>query len=73
VTKEQRAIKAKELKENPLLPEVFKAVEENCFSSWRIANTVEMRETHWALMKALTLIRSELDVTIKRALGDEQR
>jgi hypothetical protein len=72
MTPEQRALKAKELAENPLLHEILNHAEENCISAWKMAQTAEMRERHWQTFQAISILRSELDGTVKRALRDER-
>ncbi len=72
MTPEQRALKAKELAENPLLHEILDHAENDCIAAWKMAQTTEMREKHWQTFQAISLIRSNLDVTVQRAIRDDR-
>lgn len=40
-------------------------------NAWQAAQSVTDREACWAKQQALTLIRIEIDATVKRDLGDK--
>lgn len=40
-------------------------------AAWQSAQSVNDREACWAKQQALTLIRSRIDATVKRELGDK--
>lgn len=60
------------LKANPLLKEILETLDKDFIDGWKAAPTPEAREAFHAKSQALTIIRSRIDGTVKRELGDKQ-
>lgn len=71
MTPEERKIAAKAMQANPLLEECFENAIKNCFTAWQASKLPEERETLWARVKAIQLVRNEVYAAVKSALGDK--
>ena len=71
MTAEERKRAAANLQGNPLLMEVLDRLETDLTTGWRQAQTTNEREAFWFKLQAITLIRGNLNVGIKRALGEQ--
>lgn len=73
MTPEDRKKAAKALHANPLLSECFDKTIANCFTAWQASRDPKEREDLWQRVKAVQLIRSEVNAAVKSALGDKQQ
>lgn len=73
MTAEERERAAKALNQNPLLEESFDKIVSNCFTAWQASRDVTEREVLWARVKAIQLLRNEINATVKSALRDERQ
>lgn len=73
MTPEERKKAAKALVANPLLSECFDKTISNCFTAWQASTSPDERETLWNRVKAIQLVRSEVNAAVKSALRDEQQ
>lgn len=73
MTQDERKRAARALVANQLLNECFDKTISNCFTAWQASTTPEERETLWNRVKAVQLIRSEVNAAVKSALRDEQQ
>lgn len=71
MTPEERMRAADKLHANPLLSECFDKAISNCFSAWQADPSKEDRDNLWNRMKAIQIIRSEINAAVKSALGDK--
>lgn len=69
----QRLTAAKALNGNPLLDEAFSKAIGDCILSWQSSQNAEDREALWHRVKAIQLVRNEVNATVKSALRDEQQ
>jgi hypothetical protein len=60
------------LRANPLLKEILEMLDKDFVDGWKASATAEAREAFHAKSQALTIIRSRIDGTVKRELGDKQ-
>ncbi len=70
MNQEERARAAKALDANPLLSECFDKTIANCFTAWQASKSPDERETLWARVKAIQLVRNEIYAAVKSALRD---
>jgi hypothetical protein len=73
MTPEDRTRAAEKLHANPLLSECFDKTIANCFTAWQASRDPKEREDLWQRVKAIQLIRSEVNAAVKSALGDKQQ
>lgn len=73
MTPEDRKRAAAKLHANPLLSECFDKTIANCFTAWQASRDPKEREDLWQRVKAIQLIRSEVNAAVKSALGDKQQ
>jgi hypothetical protein len=71
MTPEDRKRAAEKLHANPLLSECFDKTIANCFTAWQASRDQKEREDLWQRVKAVQLVRSELNAAVKSALGDK--
>lgn len=69
---EDRIRAAKALEANPLLSECFDKAIANCFTAWQASIDTNERESLWARVKAIQLVRNEIYGAVKSALRDER-
>lgn len=62
---------AKQLRANPLLPEILRELEADVVSAWQGATTVEGRERAHADIKALNTLREQIDARCREVLGGD--
>lgn len=72
MTLEERIRAAKALNDNPLLNECFDKAISNCFQAWQADPAKEERDTLWFRVKAIQLLRNEINATVKSTLRDER-
>jgi hypothetical protein len=73
MTLEERKKAAKALHANPLLSECFDKAIANCFTAWQADPSKDDRDLLWNRMKAIQIVRSEVNAAVKSALGDKQQ
>jgi hypothetical protein len=72
LTPEQRTIAARNLYQNPILAELLAEIEQDFLNGWRASQLTTEREAFHAKTQALDFIRSRIDVTVRRELGDKR-
>ena len=70
MTPRERSQAAEKLKNNPLLAEILNNADANTVAAWRAEQDPAKREMLWSRNQALTLLRSDLNGSIERALRD---
>jgi hypothetical protein len=73
MTTEERARAAKALQQNPLLDEIFSKAIQQCFDVWQADPNPSDRDTLWHRVKAIQLLRLDINATVKSALRDGQQ
>jgi len=73
MTPEDRKRAAEKLYANPLMSECFDKAIANCFTAWQADPSKEDRDYLWNRMKAIQILRSEINAAVKSALGDKQQ
>lgn len=73
MTPDDRKRAAEKLHANPLLSECFDKTIANCFTAWQASRDPKEREDLWQRVKAIQLVRSEVNAAVKSALGDKQQ
>lgn len=63
---------ARALQGNQVLTVALDQVEKDAILAWKAESDAAKREVFWSRVQAVTLIRSEIDATIKRTLRDER-
>lgn len=71
MTPEERNRAATRLHANPLLSECFDNTIAKCFTAWQASRDPKEREDLWQRVKAIQLVRSEVNAAVKSALGDK--
>ena len=73
MTPDERKRAAEKLHANPLLSECFDKTIANCFTAWQASREPKEREDLWQRVRAIQLVRSEVNAAVKSALGDKQQ
>lgn len=73
MNQEERRKAAKGIHANPLLSECFENAIKNCFDAWVADPNSKDRDLLWHRMKAIQLVRIEINAAVKSALRDEQQ
>lgn len=73
MTPDEKKRAAEKLHANPLLSECFDKTIANCFTAWQASRDAKEREDLWQRVKAIQLVRSEVNAAVKSALRDEQQ
>jgi hypothetical protein len=73
MTPEERTRAAKALQQNPLLEEIFNTAIQKCFDVWQADPDVKDRDLLWHRVKAIQLLRLDINATVKSALRDGQQ
>lgn len=73
MTLEERIRAAKALQQNPLLEEIFNIAIQKCFDVWQGDPNSADRDLLWHRVKAIQLLRLDINATVKSALRDGQQ
>lgn len=73
MTPEERDRAAKALNKNPLLDECFDNTIKKCFDAWQGDPNSQDRDQMWHRVKAIQLLRIEINAAVKSALRDGQQ
>lgn len=73
MTPEERKKAAQVLSKNLLLDECFENCIKKCYEAWQADPNREDRDQLWHRVKAIQLLRLEINATVKSALRDEQQ
>lgn len=73
MTQQERKRAAEVLNNNPLLNEILEKEQQKCFEAWQADPNLEDREKIWHRVKAIQLLRIDINAAVKSALREEQQ
>lgn len=61
----RRAMRARELLQDPLMVEAFSSIQEHCFDSWAGSKDSGAREGYWHQLQALRALKGRFEAIIE--------
>lgn len=68
----RRAMRARELLQDPLMIEAFSSIQEHCFDSWAGSKDSGAREGYWHQLQALRALKGHFEAILEGEMISKQ-